>query len=350
MSKQFVYSKGFDKFVKSKRLKGDGVNNDKILNKQANMKIYLDRIASTIDKNRITLVTSNTANTKTGYYGLCCGYDVRGFDVDLYIVPKDKTYNSELWKRVYIARGLSNFDYSWRSNADDNPVRIAKTKGVSENSKIHLSSGDYDENYISFLCIFGEYLEAFNINVEVDRIYDSSTPVSTYTLEYTFTGNSILETRTLELLDIFENNQNLMKNLKGDCDDTVDKLLLWKFTKIRNRVKKIFDELNSEEGDVNENIKNLKTIVNNMLNLSEYDNRITKFIEDYSYLNIMKEKYINYCDYCGQRQSNDRQLDRKERKLRVKKDSKSNRLKKKRCCELMMDEDMNVTMPFNKKS
>jgi len=131
MSKQFVYSKGFDKFVKSKRLKGDGANKDKKLNKHTTKKEYMDGIPSTIDKNRITLVTTNLIDS-------WCG----GGTVDVYIVPKDKTYNSELWKRVYIARGLSNFGYSWRNR--DERQNITKYKRISESSRTYLSSGEYD--------------------------------------------------------------------------------------------------------------------------------------------------------------------------------------------------------------
>ena len=93
MSKQFIYSKGFNKFIRSKTVRGDNAGND-YRYKQVDPDLNHTYLPKTVDADRVLLYSDHD------HYGNYHNtYD--------HLVPTDRHYHSELSKRVQLANYIT---------------------------------------------------------------------------------------------------------------------------------------------------------------------------------------------------------------------------------------------------
>jgi len=363
MSKQFIYSNGFNKFIKSKTVKGDNAGND-YRYKQIDPHLNHKHLPKTIDGGRVVLYTDHD------HYG---NYPDGTYD---HLIPTDKQYHSELSKRVQLANYISHFkgiyhkllkekahnnwkmteEYEkqevfnnshsdlpcfWRkdewwsiSRERTEELRLVEEKqlSISGYSKNELKEGEYDLTYIRFLLRFYDLFEAFRKFIDIS-----------YHGDIVFSYNCVLEQMLLTYAKEMGESDDMFAELKGSCDETVDKQFKLSFAKIEKTINWAFNRLKNDV-DVHMSVYAICQIINDLVKIDRDDNRIDRFINDYEYLRIKKEAEIDYCQYCGKTQAaSGYRSKRKKRSIEVKADSRAYRAQKKQCCATMLNEDNDTT-------
>ena len=362
MSKQYIYSKGFGKYIKSKTIKGDNAGNDYIYN-QVLAENYNSYLPATVDKEKVLIYVENSDSYGRQAY-------------DHYIVPKDKSYHKILTKRIAVAKNLTYFNdiyntlakqrayqkwnrsdesmgkrsedawyFNWNFiRSENNLINDIQLKdeekvNISDYSLDQLNSGKYDESYIDFLLQFGELF--IILKSSINQTYK----------EVSYNKNNILEPEILKCFTNLLNSDLLVNGLKGNCDETFDKQFDLSYNKIKKEITMIFDELNSDI-DIDENLYKLCLKINKLIKVGSKDGRVNEFIDDYNGLPIMKEGAIDYCQYCGKTvATKSYRSEYKKKRVEKKNDSKVHRQQKKQCCkDTVANAILADVMPYKQKT